>query len=359
MFTPTAFGKRSDARPRVDGETQTTRLSVIIPFLNEADSIPTLYERLSEVAGTLVQAEMELVLVDDGSTDASVEVIRSLPSTGPPIRLVRLSRNFGSHAALAAGVAHAQGDLLTFLSADLQDPPELLLEMIEKSRSGYEIVWATRASRQDPWPTKVLSRVYYSLMRRYALPQMPMGGIDVCLVDRRVVDSLGSLQERNSNIFNLLMWSGFSQCFVPYHRAERKAGRSKWTMGKKLKLAIDSFVAFSFLPIRLLSGVGVLISLAGLAWASFVVARTFLYGSPVEGWASLLSAVLIFSGVQCLMLGVLGEYLWRALDAARNRPQYIVREAVELGRNAAAPAAATTSRRRRDGALRSSAEKPG
>jgi dolichol-phosphate mannosyltransferase len=285
-----------------------------------------LHERISALRPRLADAELEMVLVDDGSTDRSVDVIRSLPATGLPVRLVRFSRNFGSHAALAAGVAHATGNVLTFLSADLQDPPELLLDLWNRRCEGYEIVWATREAREDGAVTRLFSRLYYGLLRRWALPQMPPGGVDLCLVDRQVVESLGNLQERNSNIFNLLMWAGFRQAFVPYRRTARKAGRSKWTLGKKLKLFIDSFVAFSFLPMRLISGLGAVFSLLGLVYATVIVIRQLLWGVAIQGWSSLMVVILLSSGVQLLMLGVLSEYLWRSLDAARNRPTYIVRE---------------------------------
>jgi dolichol-phosphate mannosyltransferase len=273
---------------------------------------------------------MELVFVDDGSTDGSVEAVRSLPQDGPAIRLVRLSRNFGSHAAIAAGASLARGELLSFLCADLQDPPEILVEMVQRWRDGSELVWATRDSRADPWSTRAFSHAYYVLLRRFALPQMPKGGVDFCLVDRRVVDSLGDLQERNSNVFNLLMWSGFSQSFIRYRREARRMGRSKWTFARKVKLFIDSFVAFSFVPMRLIASAGAVVSIAGLLYAAFIVVRKVFYGELITGWASLMVVVLLTSGIQLLILGILSEYLWRALDAARNRPLYLVREVSDV-----------------------------
>src|SRR5262249_34996667 len=222
-----------------------TRLSIIVPFLNEEENIPRLYARLDAVARTLPDVMTELVLVDDGSTDGSAAAVRALPRTGPSVRLVRLSRNFGSHAALAAGASCATGDVMTFISADMQDPPEILASLLEKWREGHEIVWATGEGGGGPRATKAFAPVCHGLMRRFALSQMPPGGVDLCLVDRRVVESLGNLQERNSSIFCLLLWAGYSQCVIPYRREARKAGRSKWTLSKKVKLFIDSFVAFS------------------------------------------------------------------------------------------------------------------
>ena len=302
------------------------RLSIIVPFLNEEENIPRLYARLDAVARTLPDVMTELVLVDDGSTDGSAAAVRALPRTGPSVRLVRLSRNFGSHAALAAGASCATGDVMTFISADMQDPPEILASLLEKWREGHEIVWATREGRDDPWSTKLFARVYHALMRRFALSQMPPGGVDLCLVDRRVVESLGNLQERNSSIFCLLLWAGYSQCVIPYRREARKAGRSKWTLSKKVKLFIDSFVAFSFLPLRLISGTGALLALLGLCGAVVVLSRALLLGVPVQGWAPVMAVLLFCSGLQLLMLGIASEYLWRTLESARDRPPYLIRE---------------------------------
>lgn len=308
------------------------RLSIIIPFLNEEENIPHLHERLCALEACLCDIELEIILVDDGSTDGSVEAIRRLPRTGPSKHLVCLSRNFGSHAALAAGVAHATGDVIAFLAADLQAPPELLVAMLDKWREGYDIVWGTRESREDPLLTRLCARIFYVLLRRYALPQMPLDGVELGLIDRKVIVSLGNLQERNSSIACLIMWSGFRQCFIPYRREARKAGRSKWSFGRKIKLFIDSFVAFSFLPMRLISALGGLISLLGLLYAGVIIVRAIVYGSAVMGWPSLMVTILLCFGVQMLMLGILSEYLWRALEAARNRPLYIVRETCALER---------------------------
>jgi dolichol-phosphate mannosyltransferase len=167
-------------------------------------------------------------------------------------------------------------------------------------------------------------------MRRFALPQMPSGGVDLCLVDRRVVESLGNLQERNSSIFCLLMWAGYSQCVIPYRREARKAGRSKWTLSKKIKLFIDSFIGFSFLPMRLITGTGAVLSLLGVCSATLALVRALFLGVPVPAWFSVTIVVLLCSGAQLLALGILGEYLWRALDAARNRPAFLIREVSEL-----------------------------
>jgi dolichol-phosphate mannosyltransferase len=217
--------------------------------------------------------------------------------------------------------------------------------MVAKWREGYEVVLASRESRADPLLTRLFAAGYYALMRRLALSRMPPGGVDVCLVDRRVVESLGNLQERNSNIFCLIIWAGFSQCVIPYHRGRREVGKSKWSMGKKIKLFIDSFVAFSFFPMRLISALGGLVSVAGLLYAAFIVAYQLAFGMPIPGWSSLMVVVLLCSGIQLLMLGIISEYLWRALDASRNRPTYIVREVETLSEE---PVRQTARRRAAD-----------
>jgi glycosyltransferase involved in cell wall biosynthesis len=315
------------------------RLSIIVAFLNEEPNIIPLYKRLCGILEQIRDLDVELIFVDDGSTDGSCREVRALPTSGPAIRLVRLSRNFGAHAALAAGISQATGDVLTFLSADLQDPPETILAMLEKWREGYEIVGAVRESRQDPWSSKVFSKLYYGMMRKLAIPQMPPTGLDLLLVDRKVVESLGNLQERNSSISCLIIWSGFSQAFITYHREERKAGSSKWSLGKKLKLFADSFVSFSFFPMRLISALGAGISALGLLWALALAIQAVFFRISVQGWSSLMIAVLLLSGIQLLMLGIISEYLWRALDASRNRPTFIVRDVEALhGKAPAAPA---------------------
>jgi glycosyltransferase involved in cell wall biosynthesis len=306
------------------------RLSVIIPFLNEAENLSKLHGRLEAVGAQLPDVSLEIILVDDGSSDRSIEVIKDFPASAMAVRVVKLSRNWGGHAAIAAGVQTASGDILTFLSADLQDPPEIIVQLYRKWTEGFRICWATRQSRADGLSSQVTGAVYYWLLRKFALPQMPVGGVDLCLVDKKVIRAMGNLQERNSNVFNLLMWAGFEQCFIPYDRGEREHGASRWTFAKRLKLFIDSLIGFSFMPIRLISSLGAGLSILGLCYAGLIIVRWFIYGAPVTGWSSIMVALLMLSGVQMLMLGVLSEYLWRALDASRNRPLYLIDDVLNI-----------------------------
>lgn len=303
-----------------------TLISVVIPLLNEEENLPRLFDRLCQVAQRLQPLQLEMVFVDDGSTDNSAKAIQALVTRNDRVRLIRLSRNFGSHAAIAAGFRHAAGDAITVMSADMQDPPELIVQMVAKWQEGYDTVWATRASREDGLKNRFFSQVYHRLIRRLALPQMPAGGVDVCLVSRAVIESMGRFNERNTSIFCLIMWAGFKQCFIPYHREARQVGRSKWTLAKQLKLVVDSFVGFSFFPIRLISYLGLGVSLVGFLYALYIIVARLLWGRMGEGWASLMVAIVTLAGMQMLMLGIVAEYLWRTFDESRKRPPYIVKE---------------------------------
>jgi polyisoprenyl-phosphate glycosyltransferase len=302
-------------------------LSVVVPLLNEAENLDALHGRLAEVADKL-DRDVELIFVDDGSTDGSFAKIQELRARDPRVCAVKLTRNFGSHGACLAGFAQARGDHAVILAADLQDPPDLLIELLAAADRGHDVVWAKRESRQDPAATVLFAAVYNRVMRRIALPNWPERGFDFVLLSRRVLEVVLRRRESNTSLFGQILWAGFPQTSVAYSRMQRRAGRSKWTFGKKLKLAIDSFVGFSYVPIRLISLLGLGSALLGAAYAAFVVFRRLTSGIPVEGWTSLMVVVLILGGVQLLMLGVLGEYLWRTLDVARGRPPFIVAEAI-------------------------------
>jgi glycosyltransferase involved in cell wall biosynthesis len=302
-------------------------LSVVVPLRNEADNLETLHGRLSEVAANL-DRDLEFVFVDDGSTDSSYQVLVQLRKRDPRVCLIRLSRNFGSHAACLAGFCKARGDHAVILAADLQDPPELVTNLLKAADDGHDIVWANREDRDDPALTVLFAAAYNRIMRRIAMSNWPERGFDLVLVSRRVLDVLVSRRESNTSLFGQILWTGFPQTSIGYKRDARRSGKSKWTFARKLKLAIDSFVSFSYVPIRLISMFGLISAIAGVLYAGLVVTVRVTRGSPVEGWASLMVVVLVLGGVQLLMLGVIGEYLWRTLDEARQRPPFIVSEAM-------------------------------
>ncbi len=298
-------------------------LSIVVPLLNEAENLEPLHGRLSEVAARL-DRDVEFVFVDDGSTDDSYARLLQLRQKDPRVCAIKLSRNFGSHGACLAGFTRARGDHAVILAADLQDPPELLLDLLKAADAGHEVVWANRESRDDPSLTVLFAGAYNQIMRKIALPNWPQNGFDFVLVSRRVLEVILSRRERNTSLFGQILWAGFPQTSVAYHRLARRVGRSKWTFGKKLKLAIDSFVSFSYVPIRFISLLGLVSAALGAVYAALVVERRLVNGIPVEGWASLMVAVMVLGGAQLLMLGVIGEYLWRTLDEVRGRPPFIV-----------------------------------
>ncbi len=301
-----------------------TLLSVVTPAYNEAQNLAILAERLiATLAATGL--DWEWVVVDDHSTDDTFAILARLAAQHPRIRAVRFARNFGSHAAIACGLDEAKGDAVVMLAADLQDPPEVIEQLIAEWRKGAHVVWAVRAHREgEPRSTIWFSRLYYWLMRNVVgLKEIAETGADFFLLDRRVVDAAKGFQESHTSILGLLAWLGFRQVSVAYDKQARRHGRSGWTLEKRLKLVADSVTSFTYLPIRLMSYVGFLVALLGFLYAGIVVVNA-IAGRPVQGWSSLMVVVLVIGGIQMLMMGVLGEYLWRALDEARRRPRYVI-----------------------------------
>jgi dolichol-phosphate mannosyltransferase len=300
-------------------------LSVIVPLLDEAENIPTLHARLDAVGAGLGRG-LELVFVDDGSTDASFDRLAEIARRDARVRVVRLSRNFGSHGACLAGFQSSTGDHVAILAADLQNPPELLARLLAEAEQGYDVVWAARRQGSRGLDT-IPAALYYRLLRR-TFPNLPPGGVDFMLVSRRAIAALLARRITNTSIFFELLWSGFPQTTVYYERVERKTGRSKWTLRKKVKLFVDTFISFSDLPVRVMSASGVLCAALAVGLAALLVARAALGGPPLAGWGVVLVAVLLLGGAQMLLLGILGEYVWRTLWDARQRPPYVVQEIV-------------------------------
>lgn len=308
-----------------------TTISIVTPCFNEEQSLPLLYQRLCDTLDGLGM-RWQWILIDDRSKDDTWAVISRLAAADPRVRGVRFSRNFGSHTAIVCGLELAEGDCVAVLAGDLQDPPEIIPDLLERWRAGSHIVWAVRRARHGERRSNVLfARLYYWLMRHVAgLTEMPATGADFFLIDRSVVDAVRRFGEQNTSLFALLTWIGFRHAQVPYDKQARAHGRSGWTLSKKLKLAVDSLAAFSFSPIRTMSWIGVLTALIGFVYAAVVVVNAML-GVPAEGWSSLMVAVLVIGGLQMLMLGVLGEYLWRSLDESRRRPRYLIERSTGRG----------------------------
>ncbi len=269
-------------------------------------------------------------MVDDHSGDNTFDVMTRIAQRDGRVRAIRLARNSGSHTAITCGLHHAAGDCAVVLAADLQDPPETLPALLDQWQAGAQVVWAVRAQREGETASTVgFARVYYLIMRRLVgIADMPATGADFFLMDRRVLDAFRQFHESNVSILALLTWMGFRQATITYDKQARLHGQSGWSLGKKLKLVVDSVTSFSYLPIRLMSIVGFVVAIVGFLYAGVVTVNA-LAGRPPQGWASLMVVVLVVGGIQMLMMGVLGEYLWRALDEARRRPMYIVERATE------------------------------
>ena len=290
------------------------KLSIITPAFNEAENLEAMYARLSDAANR-TGADWEWIVVDDHSRDATFAGVRALSARDPRVRGLRLARNSGSHTAIVCGLHHVAGTVAVVLAADLQDPPETLAAMLAEWRAGAQVVWAVRREREgESVPALGFSRIYYFIMRHVVgMKEMPASGADFFLADRVVIDALARFPERHVSVLALVTWMGFRQAFIAYDKQPRRAGSSGWTLRKKVKLVIDSVTGFSDAPIRMCSYAGLALIAAGLL---------------LIGVNLVLAAVTGLAGVQLLALGVVGEYVWRALDEARRRPAYLIEDVV-------------------------------
>ena len=302
------------------------KVSLVIPVYYNEDNLRPLYADLKEKFISRIDYDYEIVMVNDGSKDKSYDVMKELAENDPNIRIISLSRNFGSHAAILCGLSHCTGDCAVVKAADLQEPTELILEMVDSWKKGNNVVLAVREGRDESKKQTFFANLYYKIVQKTALPQMPEQGFDVYLVDRKVITVLENLDEKNSALTGQILWSGFRTDKVYYHRLAREIGTSKWTFKKKLKLVMDTLFSFTTLPISLVSTVGVLSIFGALIWAIVVIISKFAGLIEVSGWTTLFIFNLFSFGVIMMTLGILGEYLWRTFDASRNRPPYIVED---------------------------------
>lgn len=307
-------------------------ISIVVPVYHNAASLPELLGRFRELAVSNPGDHFEFVFVDDGSRDHSFAVLQTLQQSDERVRIIKLSRNFGSNAALLAGLDQARGEVIAAIAADLQDPPELIHDMLAHWRQGRRVVLAARQSRGDPLPTRLLASAFYFLFRRFALPNMPRLGFDFFLIDRQVCDLIKGIRESNAYLMGMILWLGFEPAILYYHRQQREErfGKSMWSLTKKLKYFIDAFVAFSYVPVRAASLLGIGLSVLGLLYAFALLILRLVGGIPVVGWLSLMAVLLVVSGVQLLMTGILGEYLWRNLDETRRRPRFVIDRTIEF-----------------------------
>lgn len=308
-------------------------LSIVVPvYFNEPTLVP-LHARIVEAfEGVLKPGELEILFVDDGSGDDSYPVLAKLAADDPDrVRVVRLARNFGSHAAILAGLNFCRGTYAAMVTADLQDPPEVVARMLERARQdGTQVVLAVRDSREESALQVHLANTYYWIMRTLTDAEFPPGGFDCFLIHRQVLDAITRLNETNTSITAQILWVGFRRSSITYVRKARSAGKSRWTLRKKLRLVVDSMISFSRVPIRLVEVSGFLAMACGLAYAALVIALRLVGVYTPPGWASLMVVLLVMSGLILMSLGIIGEYLWRILDTSRSRPVFIVAETINL-----------------------------
>ena len=307
------------------------KLSVIIPCYFNEDNIPmTTRELVANEANFPTNVTFEYVFVNDGSGDDTLGALRRAQAEFPGrLRIVDLAGNVGSYNAIVAGMAYATGECLAVITADLQDPPELMAQMYQHWQQGYKLVIGNRQDREETGLTVIMAKFFHWMMKNLALRNIPDGGFDFVFFDRQVAEEVLKLHERNSNVFYLMVWLGFAYVNIPYIRRKREIGRSRWTLGKKIKLFVDSLLAFSFVPIRAISVMG--LGLGGIAvlYGLYVIALKIASPDEPTGWTTLMVVLLFVSAFQMVALGVIGEYVWRGLDAARQRPLYVVREVLD------------------------------
>ncbi len=300
-----------------------SKLSIIIPVYYNSDTLMLLYEDMRDKILHRLDA-YELVFVDDGSEDNSWGIMNQIRDMDEHVKCIRLSRNFGEHSAILAGLSNCTGDCAVTKQADLQEDSELIMDLYESWKRGNKVVLAVRAARDDSAVKKFFANMYYAIVRRCVEKTMPIGGFDCYLLDRQVIEVLQMLDEKNSALTLQILWVGFQSEKIYFHRKDREVGESRWTFSKKFKLVLDSMMSFSYFPIRFMSGIGVIFAIIAFLWIVGVVLERLIVGTPIAGWASLMCLVLFSTGLILLMLGILGEYLWRTLDASRNRPPFLV-----------------------------------
>lgn len=309
-------------------------ISIVIPcYFNELNLLKTYSVLKSDVLDKRLDLDFEVICVDDGSKDNTLGILKQLQVIDSRIKIIKLSKNFGEFRAILAGLSFAKGDCMAVMSADLQDPPYLITQMINEWENGQKVVIAARIDRNEGWLKKFLAHTYYWFLRKLVLENYPRYGFDFFLIDKQVANILIEMREKNSTIYVQLIWTGFIPKVIDYVREERVDGKSMWTYWKRINLFIDTFIVFSYKPIRLISSLGVMMSILGFISAIYFIFEKVVFNTDVAGWTSLVVAVLVLAGVQLIMLGIIGEYIWRNLDETRKRPVFIVDEVYEEKNN--------------------------
>ena len=302
------------------------RISVVAPLYNEQENIDALFRRLLAVLEAL-NTSYEVICVNDGSRDNTLKNLVEYHQRYPQIKVVNLSRNFGKDIAMSAGIDYSQGMAVIPIDADLQDPPELIAEMIEKWQQGYDVVYASRRVRiGESWFKRFSAEGFYQVINKLSRVSIPPNTGDFRLIDRRVVESIKKMPERQRFMKGIFAWVGYKQTSILFDREPRYQGQTKWNYWKLWNFAIDGITSFSFLPLKVWTYVGLIIALVSLVYASFLILRTIIFGIDVPGYASLMVAVLFLGGIQLLTLGIIGEYIGRVYEEVKGRPIYLVRD---------------------------------
>lgn len=318
--------------PTAEGLTTATHLdlSVVIPVYNEEDSLPVLHERLTQVLQEVGLA-YEILFIDDGSRDASPAYLRRLADEDSHVTVVELARNFGHQVAVSAGIEFARGKGVIVMDADLQDPPEVLPQFIAKWQEGHDVVYAIRTKRKEGWLKRAAYAAFYRLLRRIANIDVPLDAGDFCIMDRRVVDLLKSMPERNRFVRGIRSWVGLDQVGLAYERQPRYAGKTKYGFGRLLNLSLEGIISFSYIPLRTIMFLGFAVSIVSIGLAVFYAVKRLVFGLSPPGFATLTVATFFLAGVQLITIGVIGEYIGRIFEEVKQRPLYVVRQV--LGRN--------------------------
>ncbi len=307
-------------------------VSVVVPFLNEEQNVPLLVERVSAVMEGRAE-KVEFVFVDDGSTDGTFDWLAAKAREDARVRVLRLSRNFGHQIAITAGMDHARGDAVIIMDADLQDPPEVIPDLLDAWREGNEVVYAVRRAREgETWLKKALAAAFYRIFRRVANIDVPLNAGDFRLVDRSVVDALRQVRELHRFMRGLTCWVGYRQTAVTYDRAARHAGATKYPVWKSARLAWDAMTSFSGTPLRLVTGAGAAIALVGFVNMLLIIVKRFLRPEEyVQGWATIIALMLFLGGIQLAGIGLVGQYVSQVFEESKKRPLYFVRDFVGGG----------------------------
>jgi dolichol-phosphate mannosyltransferase len=299
-------------------------ISVVLPVFNECENLDVLKTRLVPILEKITDGSFEILFVDDGSWDGSADLLDSFHAVDPRLKAIHFTRNFGHQVALQAGLDEAQGAAVVLMDADLQDPPEILDQFIEKWQQGYQVVFAVRRKRKEGLFKRMAYALFYRSMKAIADIDIPLDAGDFCLLDRRVVDTLVAMPERNRFLRGLRSWTGFKQASVEYERDSRYAGEPKYVLGKLVRLALSGYIGFSAMPLRASAWLGLFSAAVGFVMVLITVWSKLMSISTPRGWASTVAIVLLMSGMQLIMLAVVGEYLSRVYDEVRQRPLYVV-----------------------------------